>query len=61
MTRNEFVNAKIFGGMEMLINGTWKKVSTIDFVTGVHEDSEGNTYPLDAITRYSEIQKLTDA
>ena len=61
MTRNEFMNAKMFGGMEMLINGTWKKVSTIDFQTGVHEDSDGNAYPLDSITKYSEIQKIIDA
>ena len=55
MTRAEFKTSKMFGGMEMLINGVWKKVSTIDFVTGVHEDADGNSYPLDAITKYSEF------
>jgi hypothetical protein len=60
MTRDEFNKSKMFGGMSMRINGNWKLVSSIDFETGIHEDSEGNSYPLDSIEKYSNSKEQTD-
>ena len=57
MTREEFDKAKLFGGMKMLINGNWKLVKSIEFDTGIHEDSDGNKYPLDSITEYDKPPK----
>jgi len=54
MTRNEFNNSKMFGGMSMLVDGKWLLVASIDFETGEHEDSEGNFYRLEMVDAYSD-------